>query len=90
MKLPDPASDATVSGAVNPSPTFAADAKAPLSANQKTMAALALTCELSIQPAAYHAALISNHQKIVVQKDAADYIQNVEDQIAMRRKDSTN
>jgi hypothetical protein len=50
------------------------------------LAALALACELKITRLDYHAALISNHQKIVEQKDAADYIQKVEGQIVSRRK----
>ena len=85
-ELPEPASDAVVTGAANPAEIFAADGKAPLSANQKTMAALALACELQINPPSFHAALISNHQKIVEQKDAADYIQKVEDKIVSRRE----
>ena len=84
--LPNPAADAGVAEAANPANIFAADAQAPLSANQKTMAALALACELQITPPDYHAALISNHQKIVEQKDAADYIQKVEDKIVSRRE----
>ncbi|MCX6924190.1 MAG: hypothetical protein NT154_13410, partial [Verrucomicrobia bacterium] len=51
-QLPDPAADAAVAGAADPAGIFAADAKAPLSANQKTMAALALACELQIKDAA--------------------------------------
>jgi phospholipase C len=85
-ELPQPAADSTVAGAANPANIFAAADQAPLSANQKTMAALALACELQISPSNYHAALISNHQKIVEQKDAAAYIQNVEDKIASRRQ----
>jgi phospholipase C len=85
-KLPAPAADAGVAAAADPAGIFAAAPQAPLSANQKTMAALALACELEITPANYHAALISNHQKLVEQKDAADYIQKVEDKIASRRK----
>jgi hypothetical protein len=54
------------------------------------MAALALACELKITPPTYHAALISNHQKLVEQKDAADYIQKVEDKIVSRRKTPPN
>jgi hypothetical protein len=84
-ELPAPAADGEVAEAVNPNEIFAADAKAPLSANQKTMAALALACELRITPPNYHAALISNHQKIVEQKDAADYIQKVEKKVVSRR-----
>jgi phospholipase C len=84
--LPNPATDAGVAGAADPANIFAADPQAPLSANQKTMAALALACELQITPPDYHAALISNHQKLVEQKDAADYIQKVEDKVISLRK----
>lgn len=89
-ELPKPASDAAVAGAANPAGIFAADAKAPLSANQKTMAALALACELKVTPPKYHAALVSNHQKIVEQKDAADYIQKVESKIDSSRERPPN
>jgi len=75
-----------VAGAANPSEIFAANANAPLSVNQKTMAALALACEMKITDLNYHAALISNHQKMVEQKDAADYIQKVADRIASQRE----
>jgi phospholipase C len=85
-KLPRPASAEVVANEANPDRVFAADAKAPLSVNQKTMAALALACEMEITPSNYHAALISNHQKIVEQKDAADYIKQVEGKIVSRRK----
>jgi phospholipase C len=84
--LPNPATDAGVAGAADPTKVFAAAPQAPLSANQKTMAALALACELKITPPDYHAALISNHQKLVEQKDAADYIQKVEEKIVAQRK----
>lgn len=80
-QLPDPAS-----AAVNTAEMLSAGAQAALSANQTTMAALALACEMQITPPAYHAALISNHQKIVEQKDAADYIQKVEAEIDSRRQ----
>jgi len=83
--LPAPASNAFAAGAANSTGVFAASPRAPLSANQQTMAALALACELKITPPNYHAALISNHQKIVEQKDAADYIQKVEGKIKSLR-----
>jgi hypothetical protein len=70
----------------DPANIFAANAQAPLSTNQRTMAALALACDLQITPSNNHAALISNHQKLVEQKDAADYIQIVEDKVISRRK----
>jgi phospholipase C len=82
--LPAPAADAAAAPA-NPADIFAAAPQAPLSTNQRTMAALALACDLKMTPPEYHAALISNHQKLVEQKDAADYIQNVESKVAARR-----
>lgn len=54
--------------------------QAPLSVNQKTMAALALACDMKSNPN-YSAALNSNFQRLVEQKDAADYIQKVEQKI---------
>jgi phospholipase C len=87
--LPDIASDAAVAGATDPNVIFAANPQAPLSTNQNTMAALALACEMRItDDTSYHPALVSNYQKIVEQKDAADYIQKVENQIALRRETS--
>ncbi len=83
--LPDPAPDSAVSGPAVLSQIFAADPKAPLSTNQNAMAALALACDLATTPPAAHAALISNHQKLVEQKDAADYIKAVESRIVSRR-----
>jgi phospholipase C len=85
MALPSRAPDESVVGAASANPLFAADPKAPLSTNQKAMAALALACELKITPANYHAALISNHQKLVQQNDAADYVQKVAKKISARR-----
>jgi phospholipase C len=89
MKLPVPAPDSAVAGPANAAQVFAAAPQAPLSANQKTMAALALSCELKMTPPEYHAALISNHQKLVEQKDASDYIQKVESKVIERRRTKT-
>ena len=83
--LPNTAPDSAVATPTNPNQIFAAAPQAPLSVNQKTMAALALACDIKINPN-YQAALISNHQKLVEQKDAADYIQSVEQKIKARRK----
>jgi phospholipase C len=83
--LPAPAADAAVAGTAGPAAIFAAEPTAPLSSNQTAMTALALACELKITPAGNHAALISNHQKIVEQKDAGDYIQKVDAKIVARR-----
>jgi phospholipase C len=85
--LPKTAPDTAVAEAANPTEIFAAAPKAPLSSNQNTMAALALACEMRItDDPTYHPALVSNYQKIVEQKDAADYIQKVEGQIISRRR----
>lgn len=84
--LPDPAPDSAVAGPADPAQIFAASPKAALSTNQKTMAALALACELKMTPEPYHAALISNHQKLVEQGDASHYIRTVEAKVAARRQ----
>jgi phospholipase C len=88
-QLPEPAADSAVSGPVDLSTRFAADPRAPLSVNQKTMAALALACDLKITPPEAHAALVSNHQKLVEQKDAAKYIEEVAGKISARRDAAT-
>ena len=83
--LPSPAPDLAVAGAVTANP-IAADPKAPLSTNQKAMAALALACDMKITAPTYHPALVSNHQKLVQQNDASDYVQKVAKKISARRK----
>jgi phospholipase C len=85
LELPQPAPDTAVAGPADVSKIFAANPKAALSSNQKTMAALALACDLQISPQELQPALISNHQKLVEQADATEYIQNVEARIAARR-----
>jgi phospholipase C len=90
FKLPNTAPDSAVTKAIDPSTVFAGKAEAPLSANQKTMAALALACDMAITDRTIHAALISNHQKLVEQKDAADYIEQVENKITTRRVEANN
>ena len=87
--LPNPAADAAATVPADLTTIFAASAQAPLSTNQRTMAALALACDLQVTPSSNHAALISNHQKLVEQKDAADYIQKVEDKIVSLRRAET-
>jgi len=85
MQLPGTAPDSAVSGSADLSTRFAADPNAPLSVNQKAMATLALACDMDIAPAGSKPALISNHQKLVEQQDAAQYIRQVEDKILARR-----
>jgi phospholipase C len=87
--LPDPAPDSAVSGPADVTKLFAADPRAPLSTNQKAMAALALACDLATTSPDIHAALVSNHQKLVEQADAADYIKTVEGKIVSRRSPSS-
>jgi hypothetical protein len=84
--LPQAAPDGAVSGPTNVASIFAAGPKAALSTNQKTMAALALACDMELTPKAAHAALFSHHQKLVEQQDAAKYIKTVEDKISARRR----
>jgi phospholipase C len=82
--LPTPAPDS----AVQPRSTndiFAASPQAPLSTNQKAMADLALAVDLGISDPSTHPALISNHQKLVEQADAANYIQQVAGKITAQR-----
>lgn len=86
LTLPDPAPDSAVSGPADLSKIFAANPKAALSTNQQAMADLALACDLQMTPPQFHVALISNHQKLVEQADAANYIQNVENKVATRRQ----
>jgi phospholipase C len=86
VNLPKPAGDVAVTTPADPNQVFAADPRAPLSVNQRAMAALALACELQMTSTDLHAALISNHQKLVEQKDAADYIQKVEGKVMSRRR----
>jgi len=88
LSLPQPAPDSAVTGPADLATMFAADPRAPLSINQKTMAALALACDLDVTPPAAHAALISNHQKLVEQQDAGRYIETVADKIRARRTDA--
>jgi phospholipase C len=85
MTLPAPAADSVVSQAPTNNVVFAASPQAPLSTNQKSMADLALAVDLAVTDPASHAALISNHQKLVEQQDAADYIQQVATKITDRR-----
>ena len=83
------APDSAVTGPADVSTVFAADPRAPLSVNQKTMAALALACDLAVSSPEAHPAIISNHQKLVEQQDAANYIQKVEGKIVDRRVAAT-
>src|SRR5205823_262961 len=67
IQLPGPAGNSAVSGSVDLTTRFAAAPNAPLSVNQKTMAALALACDMAVAPPGAQVALVSNHQKLVEQ-----------------------
>jgi hypothetical protein len=59
---------------------------APLSANQQSMLDLALACDLKVSDPASHPMMMERHKHIQTQKDAADYIREVENKIHSRRK----
>ena len=88
-QLPSAAPDSAVTGAASVIDLPAAAPKAALSQNQKTMSALALACDLAMTQREFHPALISNHQKLVEQQDAAAYIEKVEQKICSKRKTVT-
>jgi len=77
--LPDPAPDSVVERPV------IAPAELPLSGFQKDQLALAHACNLLISDPAEHQTLKARFENITRQKDAADYIQEVEDKIHLRR-----
>jgi hypothetical protein len=59
---------------------------ATFSPNQQAMLDLALACDLKVSDPAQHAAIRTRHQAIKTQRDAADYIREVENKIHSRRK----
>jgi phospholipase C len=77
--LPDPAPDSMMEGPVT------APVELPLSGFQKNQLALAHACTMQISPPAQHQALKARFENITRQKDAADYIQEVEDKVHLRR-----
>ncbi len=81
--LPDTASDSVVEHAVT------APVQLPLSGFQQNQLALAHVCDMQISDKTQHPALTSRFQIITSQKDAADYIQEVEDKIYLRRSQIT-
>jgi len=91
MTLPDPAPDSAVAGAVSLITSGVSSDQAPsgLSENQKAMSALALACHLRITDPKYHVALVNNYQNLQEPKETADYIQQVEKQVAARRQSAS-
>lgn len=57
-----------------------------LSPNQQAMLDLALSCDLRVSDPNHHPAIRTRHQSIKTQKDAADYIREVETKIHSRRR----
>ena len=81
--LPDTASDSVVQHAVT------APVQLPLSGFQQNQLALAHLCNMEISDKAQHPALTSRFKSITLQEDAADFIQEVEDKIYLRRSQIT-
>lgn len=77
--LPDPAPDSMMKQPVT------APVELPLSGFQKNQLALAHACNMQISDPAQHQALKARFEKITRQKDAADYIREVEDKVHSRR-----
>ena len=78
--LPDTAPDSAVPQAVTVS------VELPLSGFQKNQLALAHACDLQISSATQHQSFKSRFEQIIRQKDAADYIKEVEDKIHLARQ----
>jgi len=77
--LPDPALDSVME-----QPAMA-PVERPLSLNQKNQLALAHACNMQISDPSQHQALTARFENITRQKDAANYIQEVEDKVHARR-----
>ncbi|MGD1075044.1 MAG: alkaline phosphatase family protein [Thermodesulfovibrionales bacterium] len=77
--LPDPAPDSVMEQPVT------APVELPLSRNQQNELALAHACNVQISDPALQQALKARFENITRQKDAADYIHEVEDKIHARR-----
>jgi hypothetical protein len=65
---------------------MAADPNSELSTTQRTMLDLALACDLKVSDVLQHDAIQSRHHNIRTQRDAADYIREVENKVHSRRK----
>jgi phospholipase C len=88
ITLPEPAKDTFLKNLKSlfaKAPAPASD-DAPLSTNQKSFLALALACDLQISDASKHEAMKKRHEAIGSQKEAARYMQEVDDKIHARRK----
>ncbi|SPE59650.1 putative Phospholipase C [Verrucomicrobia bacterium] len=84
--LPDPqAPPLELAAPTRPVPPAAAD-DAPISKNQTSFLALAHATNLQITDRAQHPAIKARYQTIKRQKEAADYIHEVEQKIRLRRR----
>jgi phospholipase C len=79
--LPNPTPDSMMELHV----TAPVERSLPLSLNQKNQLALAHACNMQISDSAQHQALTARFKGITLEKDAANYIQEVEDKIHSRR-----
>ena len=79
ITLPDPAPDFVMEQPI------AMPGELPLSLNQKNQLALAHACNMQISDPAQHQELKARFENIARQKDAADYIQEVEDKVRSRQ-----
>ena len=85
--LPDPqaAAGEQVSALAAKIPPAAAD-QAPISRNQASFLALAHACNLQMSPPSEHPAIQERYKTIRRQKEAANYIREVEGKIRLRRR----
>jgi phospholipase C len=83
VTLRDPAPDSAVALPLT------APVELPLSGFQQNQLALAYACNLLISGPAHHPLLKARFKSIILQKDAAVYIQEVEDKIRLRRDGTT-
>jgi phospholipase C len=85
--LPDPQAPALAPlvSAARPPPRAAAP-DAPISKNQASFLALAHAADLQITDRAQHPALKARYRTMTHQKEAADYIREVEEKIQLRRR----
>ena len=79
--LPDPAPDSVMEQPI----TALVESSLPLSLNQKNQLALAHACNIQIVDPAQQPALKARFDSITQQKDAADYIHEVENKIHLMR-----
>jgi phospholipase C len=86
--LPSPAAESLLKSVrrfLAKPPAAAAD-EAPLSTNQKSFLALALACDLEMSDKSKHEEIKKRHDAIKGQKDAENYLQEVDTKVRARRR----